>query len=48
MSSDSQSLDHEIAVRERYSAGAQERQPELCCPVQYNAEYLKVIPDEIL
>ena len=48
MVTDSQALDHEVAVRERYSAGAQEVQPELCCPVQYNARYLEAIPEEIL
>lgn len=48
MTSESHLPDQEVAVRERYSAGAQEVQPALCCPVEYNPEYLKVIPDEIL
>ena len=38
----------EQAVRERYSAAAVEKEAELCCPVSYNPEYLKQIPDEIL
>ncbi len=36
------------AVTETYAAGANAVQPELCCPVDYNAEYLKVLPQEIL
>jgi arsenite methyltransferase len=42
------SIDPEQAVRERYSAGAQERQDALCCPVDYDPQYLKVLPDEII
>ncbi len=38
----------EQAVRERYSRGASEVEPELCCPVDYDPRYLSVIPDEIL
>ena len=38
----------EQAVRERYSRGASEVVPELCCPVDYDPRYLSVIPDEIL
>ena len=36
------------SVRERYSAGAQNVVPELCCPVDYDASLLKVLPDEII
>lgn len=36
------------SVQDRYSEGANERQPELCCPVNYNAEYLKIIPSEVI
>lgn len=39
---------HEEAVRRRYSQGAQQTVAELCCPVTYNPEYLKIIPQEIL
>ena len=42
------SLDTEQAVRERYAAAAQECEPQLCCPVDYNAKYLKVIPQEVI
>ena len=41
-------LDTEKAVRDRYSAAAEAREPELCCPVDYNTEYLKVIPQEVI
>ncbi|NND96516.1 MAG: methyltransferase domain-containing protein [Pirellulaceae bacterium] len=41
-------LDTEQAVRERYAAAAQECEPQLCCPVDYDAQYLKVIPDEVI
>jgi ubiquinone/menaquinone biosynthesis C-methylase UbiE len=36
------------AVSETYAAGANAVQPELCCPVDYNAQFLKVLPQEIL
>lgn len=36
------------SVQERYAEGANSRQAELCCPVNYNAEYLKVIPQEVI
>jgi arsenite methyltransferase len=38
----------ETIVRERYAAGAQERLDKLCCPVDYESEYLKVIPEEVI
>jgi SAM-dependent methyltransferase len=44
----SQSFQVEVAVRSRYSAAAQTRVEALCCPVQYDDRYLKVIPKEIL
>lgn len=36
------------SVRERYSAGAQVREDELCCPVEYDPEKLAVLPAEIV
>ena len=36
------------SVQDRYAEGANERQAELCCLVNYNAEYLKVIPSEVI
>jgi ubiquinone/menaquinone biosynthesis C-methylase UbiE len=38
----------EAAVRARYAAAAQAVEPALCCPVEYNADYLKPIPREVL
>ena len=35
-------------VRERYSAAAQTAQAELCCPVDYDARLLKLLPPEIV
>ena len=35
-------------VRERYSAAAQAAQTELCCPVDYDARLLKLLPPEIV
>jgi len=36
------------AVRQRYSAAAQEREVALCCPVSYDPTLLEPIPDEII
>jgi arsenite methyltransferase len=47
-SSSFNALDLEEAVRERYAGGAREREEELCCPVEYNPEYLKILPNEII
>ncbi len=41
-------LDTESAVRERYSAAAQQRESQLCCPVDYDRQYLEVIPQEVI
>jgi arsenite methyltransferase len=38
----------ETIVRQRYAAGAKERADKLCCPVDYESEYLKVIPREVI
>ncbi len=35
-------------VRERYSEGAQTRVAKLCCPVDYDPQYLKIIPQEVI
>jgi arsenite methyltransferase len=42
------SINVERAVRERYSDAAQSRVEALCCPVEYNSEFLKVIPPEVI
>lgn len=41
-------LDLETAVRERYTKGAQAREAALCCPIDYDARYLKAIPEAVL
>ncbi len=41
-------LDAESSVRERYAAAAQVRETALCCPVDYDARYLEVIPEEVI
>jgi arsenite methyltransferase len=38
----------ESIVRQRYAAGAKERSDRLCCPVDYESVYLKVIPKEVI
>lgn len=38
----------ETAVRERYGAASQLKEDALCCPVDYDTKYLKVLPDEII
>jgi arsenite methyltransferase len=38
----------ETIIRRRYAAGAKERADKLCCPVHYDSEYLKVIPQEVI
>ena len=35
-------------VRERYSAASQQVEPALCCPVNYDARLLEVIPEEVI
>lgn len=46
--SDSIIVSPKEAIRERYSRGAREVEPALCCPVTYDPKYLRVIPAEIL
>jgi ubiquinone/menaquinone biosynthesis C-methylase UbiE len=36
------------AVRERYSAASHEAEVALCCPIDYDPQYLSVLPEEIL
>ncbi len=38
----------ESAVRERYGAASQEKEEALCCPVEYDPQFLKILPDEII
>ncbi len=48
MEDPTQPLDVEAAVRARYSEGANERVDALCCPVDYDPKYLKILPEEVL
>src|SRR5438046_6506736 len=41
-------INAESEVRKRYAAGARAAEVKLCCPVDYNTEYLKVIPQEVI
>jgi len=41
-------LDTLDVVKERYGQGAREQVPELCCPVDYDASLLEVLPEEII
>jgi len=38
----------EASVYRRYAAAANEREAALCCPVEYAADFLTVIPDEVI
>ena len=41
-------LDIKHSVQQRYTAAAIEKEPALCCPVQYEGKYLKVLPPELI
>jgi ubiquinone/menaquinone biosynthesis C-methylase UbiE len=43
-----QQLEVESAVTERYAEAAKKREASLCCPVQYDAKLLEVIPREVI
>ena len=38
----------ESSVKDRYAAAAQVREAALCCPVDYDPGYLKLIPEEVI
>ncbi len=38
----------EEVVKDRYGAGANQREAALCCPTSYDASFLKILPQEIL
>ena len=44
----SESTDVGHAVRERYAAASREAEAALCCPIDYDPQYLRVLPQEIL
>jgi ubiquinone/menaquinone biosynthesis C-methylase UbiE len=41
-------LEVETAVQTRYGAASREKEEALCCPVEYNPQYLKILPAEII
>jgi ubiquinone/menaquinone biosynthesis C-methylase UbiE len=41
-------LDVEAAVKQRYGAAARAVETALCCPVEYDPQFLKILPDEII
>ena len=38
----------EEAIRARYTAAARGREAALCCPVDYDPQYLEIIPEDVL
>ena len=38
----------EFAVKDRYAAAAEAQEQALCCPVDYDPKFLKVIPQEVI
>jgi len=38
----------EPAIRERYAAAAKASEAALCCPVNYDPQYLKILPAEVI
>jgi ubiquinone/menaquinone biosynthesis C-methylase UbiE len=41
-------LDVEAAVKQRYGAAANQVEQALCCPVEYDPQFLKILPAEII
>jgi ubiquinone/menaquinone biosynthesis C-methylase UbiE len=41
-------LDVDKSVRDRYSSAAQAQEAALCCPVDYDPQFLKIIPQEVI
>src|SRR3989442_989089 len=44
----STSIHVETAVRQRYSQASQAKVEALCCPIEYDRQYLKIIPPEVI
>ncbi len=38
----------EVSVKDRYAAAAKVREAALCCPVEYDRQYLEIIPEEVI
>lgn len=43
-----ETVSHESAVKRRYSAAAAAPEETLCCPINYDPQYLKIIPEEVI
>ncbi len=43
-----ENINIEKSVYKRYAKGAKAKQVELCCPINYDPKYLKVVPKEII
>src|SRR5437899_12854675 len=43
-----QTIHPESAVKNRYAAAAKAPEAALCCPVEYNGDLLKIIPQEVI
>ena len=43
-----ENINIERSVYKRYAKGAKAKQVELCCPINYDPKYLKVVPKEII
>jgi arsenite methyltransferase len=41
-------LNAEAAVRDRYASGARTAEARLCCPVEYDWDFLRIIPKEVI
>ena len=41
-------VDAEAAVRDRYARAAGKSEAALCCPIEYDAKYLRAIPTEVI
>ncbi len=41
-------MDVRVEVKDRYQQGANEREAILCCPVDYDPQFLKIIPQDVL
>ena len=48
MKSETLSVRPEAATKQRYAAAAKAPEAALCCPVEYNKDLLKIIPQEII
>lgn len=45
---DATNADVRDGVQDRYGAGAQAVEAALCCPIDYNPQYLEIIPQDVL